>query len=265
MPLELIDTHCHIDFSIFDHDRDEILKRCQKAGIRKIVVPAVEFESWPKLVSLNSPFVHLYKAYGLHPVFLDNHQDIHLEALDRLLETNRPAAIGEIGLDFFLKDLDKRRQHKLFVAQLKLAMKHQLPVILHVRKAHDQVLECLESHRIKGGFVHAFNGTLNHAQRYCGLGFKLGIGGAVTWPKARKVRALAEELPASSIVLETDAPDMAVESIRSRSRNQTKPPRNSPEYLLEILDTLATIRDTTPKELAISCTQNALSVLETNV
>ena len=264
MQQELIDTHCHIDFSIFDHDRNEILERCLKAGINKIVVPAVAYKSWAKLASLDSPFVHFYKAFGLHPTFLDNHQDVHLEVLDELLKTDRPAAIGEIGLDFYIKGLDRQRQNQLFVAQLKLAKKHQLPVILHVRKAHDQILECLEKHPVQGGFVHAFNGSLDHARRYDILGFKLGIGGAVTWPQARKVRALAREIPSNSIVLETDAPDMAVESLRSGSKDQHKPLRNSPEYLMEILTTLAEIRNSTPEDLAIRSTENALSILNTN-
>ena len=264
MPQELIDTHCHIDFNIFDHDLDEILERCQQANITKIVVPSVEYSGWAKLAALNSSVVHFFKAFGLHPAFLNNHQDAHLDALDDLLNKDRPAALGEIGLDFYLKGLDKQRQNYLFVAQLKLAKKYQLPVILHVRKAHDQVLECLESNLIQGGIVHAFNGSLDHARRYNMLGFKLVIGGAVTWPQARKIRALAKDLPSNSIVLETDAPDMAVESLRSRSKDKNRPPRNSPEHLIEILDTLARIRKSTPEEIAIRSTENALSILNTN-
>lgn len=262
MPPELFDTHCHIDFDIFDHDREEILQRCGVAGITKIIVPAVKHQSWPKLITLRSQHVELYKAYGLHPVFLPEHQDIHLTALDELLEAKRPAAVGEIGLDFYIKELDQPRQLKLFIAQLKLANKHQLPVILHVRKAHQQVLQQLEDHRVAGGLVHAFNGSIDQALRYTKLGFKLGFGGAVTWPNARKIRALAEQLPLDSIVLETDAPDMTVESLRSGKHGFKEPARNSPEYLPEILNVLAAIRKISPDELALRCTQNALSILK---
>ena len=128
MQQDLIDTHCHIDFSIFDHDRDQILDRCFKVGINKIVVPAVEYKGWEKLAALDSSVVHFYKAFGLHPTFLGSHQDFHLEALDELLEMHRPAAIGEIGLDYYIKNLDRHRQNQLFVAQLKLAKKHQLQI-----------------------------------------------------------------------------------------------------------------------------------------
>lgn len=251
--MEIIDTHCHLDVADFDRDRNDVLERCRSLDVSKIIVPAIESKSWSNLLELCHLNKNLYPALGLHPVFIDQHHADDIEKLEQLLETVSPVAIGEIGLDFYLKDLDKDKQLALFEQQLLVAKNHELPVILHVRKAHDQVLQLLNKIQVKGGFCHAFNGSLQQAEKYIELGFKLGFGGTLTYENSTKIHALAKALPLESIVLETDAPDMVVESHRGQ--------RNSPEYIIESLNALATIRNEDINVIAQQTTLNAHEVI----
>ncbi len=251
--MDLVDTHCHLDVVDFDIDRSDVLKRCRHSGINKIIVPAIQSESWSNLLNLCNTEVGLYPALGLHPVFLKQHHPEDLNNLDNLLEKVRPIAVGEIGLDFYIKELDQQQQIALFEAQLFIAKKYELPVILHVRKAHDQVLQLLKKVKVKGGFCHAFNGSMQQAEKYIELGFKLGFGGTLTYKNSTKIHQLAKSLPLESIVLETDAPDMVVESHRGE--------RNSPEYIVDALFALAKIRGESVDFIAKQTTLNANDVM----
>jgi TatD DNase family protein len=251
--MELIDTHCHLDVEAFDADRSDILQQCRSAGITRIVVPAIHAAGWNKLLQLCRKEAGLYPALGLHPIYIESHKDSDLVALKEMLQTEKPLAVGEIGLDFFLTELDRNRQQSIFEAQLQLAQAARLPVLLHVRKAHDQVLATLRRIRVKGGIAHAFNGSLQQAQHYLELGFKLGFGGTLTYDRSSKIRQLAQELPVEAIVLETDAPDMVVAQHRGE--------RNSPEYLTHVLSALAELRQMDAMTLAQQTTTNACEVL----
>ena len=251
--MNIIDTHCHLDVTDFDHDREQVLKNCRDKGISKIIVPAIEAKSWNKVLDLCKAEEGLYPALGLHPVFMQHHHSKNLIQLEQLLETSSTVAIGEIGLDFYIKELDQQQQLELFEAQLVIAINHDLPVILHVRKAHDQVLKLLKKMKLKGGFCHAFNGSYQQAEQYLELGFKLGFGGTLTYENSTKIHRLAKTLPLDAIVLETDAPDMVVESHRGQ--------RNSPEYILESLTALASIRNEDIETIAEQTTKNSNDVI----
>ena len=251
--MELFDTHCHLDVEAFDADRSAILERCRAAGISQIVVPAIHAAGWEKLLDLCHQEAALYPALGLHPVYIDSHHDADLKALEERLVSEAPVAVGEIGLDFFLTELDQQRQQEIFEAQLQIAREASLPVILHVRKAHDQVLAALRRIRVPGGIAHAFNGSLQQAQQYLDMGFKLGFGGTLTYERSKKIRQLAHDLPLEAIVLETDAPDMVVSQHRGE--------RNSPEYLPTILAALSEVRQEDAASLAEQTTHNAREVL----
>lgn len=251
--MEIIDTHCHLDVAEFDHDRDDVLIRCRTTGISKIIVPAIESKTWSKVTGLCESEKGLYPALGLHPVFLEQHTPDDISKLEKLLEVATPVAIGEIGLDYYIKELDQQQQLNLFEAQLVIAKQHNLPVILHVRKAHDQVLQLLKKYMVNGGFCHAFNGSMQQADRYIELGFKLGFGGTLTFDNSTKIHKLAKELPLEFIVLETDAPDMVVESHRGE--------RNSPEYIIESLQALANIRNEDIEFIARQTTRNANEII----
>jgi len=254
--MDLIDSHCHIDVADFDADRAEVLARCRAAGIKRFIVPAIDVAGWDRLLRLCEQEQGLYPALGLHPVFLEQHQDGDVEKLEAKLATISVVAVGEIGLDFYIADLDKDRQRALFEAQLVIASNLGLPVILHVRKSHDEVLNYLKRFKLKGGIAHAFNGSLQQAQQYIDLGFKLGFGGTMTYEGSHKIHQLARELPIEAIVLETDAPDMVVASHRGE--------RNSPEYLLESLQALAKLRDEDIETLSQQTTDNTCAVFGLN-
>lgn len=247
--MRLYDTHCHLDVEAFDADRDAVIARARDVGVRDFLVPGIHRGEWPALVELCRREASCHPALGLHPVYLSRHTDRHIAELDAWLERERPAAVGEIGLDFAMKDLDRDRQVSLFEAQLALARDHQLPVVLHCRKAHDAILAGLKRIPVPGGTCHAFNGSIQQAYDYIDLGFKLGFGGMLTYERSSKLRRLAAELPLDAIVLETDAPDLTVASHQYQ--------RNSPEYLPEVLTALAEVRGTDPAEIAAATTANA--------
>jgi len=252
--MEIMDSHCHLDVADFDADRQTVLADCRAQGVSRIVVPGIVASGWDNLLQVCRQHKGLYPALGLHPVYLDEHGADDLKMLQqRLVDAPDVVAVGEIGLDFFLPDLDRQRQIELFEAQLTIANTAELPVILHVRKAHDQVISILKRFRPKGGIVHAFNGSLEQAQQYIGLGFKLGFGGMITYERSSKLRSLAKQLPLESLVLETDAPDMSGEPCRGQ--------RNSPQYLPQYLAALAEVRDEPAEHVAAVTTQNAMAVL----
>lgn len=248
--MELFDTHCHLDVPEFAGDRDAVLARSRDAGVSRLVIPAITEARWGELLDFCRPDSGLYPALGLHPVFTDAHRDVHIERLRERVAQERPVAVGEIGLDFFIPDPDRERQTELFEAQLAIAEEFQLPVLVHVRKAHDQVLQSLKKFSLPGGIAHAFNGSLQQAEQYLELGFYFGFGGMLTYERSKKIRKLAAELPLEHIVLETDAPDMTTAAHHGE--------RNSPEYLPEVLAALAEVRSEPADELAVRTTANAL-------
>ena len=252
--LEIIDSHCHIDVAAFDADRQQVLENCRAAGVSKMIVPGIAVSGWDKLLNICAQEKGLYPALGLHPVFLEQHGDADIERLEQAVAAVQLVAVGEIGLDYYVAGLDPVRQQALFEAQLCIARDAGLPVILHVRKAHDQVLATLKRIKVKGGIAHAFNGSLQQAQQYAGLGFKLGFGGMMSYAHSKRLRQLAGELPLDWLVLETDSPDMAGEGHRGE--------RNSPEYLPEYLASLAFVRGGEASVIAEQTTNNVRQVFK---
>ncbi|GGC08200.1 metal-dependent hydrolase [Marinobacterium zhoushanense] len=258
----LIDTHCHLDFPIFDSWRDQALRQACIASIGAIVVPGVTARHWVRVLDLtcgNSSAVRLYPALGLHPCFMSEHRPEHLDQLRTTVVEHRDrlVAIGEIGLDFQLEHYDARAQTELLQAQLLIAREAALPVLLHVRKAHDQVLKLLRQLRLpRAGIVHAFSGSEQQAREYAKLGFKLGFGGAISYPRATKLRRLAAELPLEWLVLETDAPDMPL----SRWRDEP----NQPLRVVEVAHIIAELRATTVEQVAQQTSATARKLLQLN-
>lgn len=251
--MELFDSHCHIDVTEFDADRDAVLARTRAAGVTRMLVPAVTAATWQSLLDLCQREPGLYPALGLHPIYLEEHRPEHITTLRKLITQQRPVAVGEIGLDYFVPTLDQQRQQALFEAQLTIAAEFDLPVILHVRKSHDAVLATLRRIKVPGGIVHAFNGSLPQAELYQAFGFKFGFGGTLTYERSTTIRQLARALPLESIVLETDAPDMVVAAHRGE--------RNSPEYLPDCLAALAAVRKESEDVIARETTRNACQIL----
>lgn len=249
-----IDTHNHLDFPEFDADRGEVLTRSRALGVERQVLIGVTEDHWERLWSLAEAEDGLYASFGLHPCFLHQHRPEHLtqlsERLERLAGHPKLCAIGEIGLDYYLAQPDKSAQQALFETQLQLARTFDLPVLLHVRRAHADVLATLKRCKPpKAGIVHAFSGSYEEAHEYRRLGFYLGLGGAGTWPQARRMHQMLARISLDDVVLETDAPDMAPASHPGQ--------RNSPEYLPTICADLARLMGVSTEELAEASYRNS--------
>ena len=249
----MIDTHCHLDAAEFDADRAAVHAQSQALGVERLVIPAVSVTGFPKTKAVVAQYAGCVAAYGIHPLYVMQAGDDDLAQVAAWLESERPVAVGEIGLDHYVPDLDPARQLVFFTAQLKLAWQFELPVLLHVRRAVDAVLRELRRVRVCGGIAHAFNGSRQQADEFIKLGFKLGFGGAMTYDGSSRIRALAASLPLSAIVLETDAPDIPPAWLNRG--------RNTPAELPAIARCLAELRGLPVDEVIAATSDNARAVL----
>ena len=245
----LIDSHCHLDADAFDPDRSAGIERAQAAGIGEQVVPATHADAWPRLREVCASAPGLHPAYGLHPVFLDPHQVAHLAALATWIERDQPVAVGECGLDYFIEELDRDAQQYYFDAQLELARDHDLPVIVHARRAVEATIGAIRRVGDLRGVVHSFSGSPEQARQLRDLGFMIGLGGPVTYERARRLRRLVATMPLDQLLLETDAPDQPDADNRGG--------RNEPALLVRVLDVIAGLRDQDREEIAAATTANA--------
>ncbi|NSL56571.1 TatD family hydrolase [Uliginosibacterium aquaticum] len=204
----LIDTHLHLDAPEFDPDRAAVVARACAAGVTRFVLPAVEIANGPTVRALAASLPGSAFACGIHPLYVDRALESDIARLGAQLAEGGAVAVGEIGLDGFEAEPDPARREWFFAEQLKLAREFDLPVILHIRRAQDRVLKYLRRHRVRGGIAHAFNGSLQQAQTFIELGFRLGFGGAMTYAGSTRIRQLAASLPLEALVLESDAPDI---------------------------------------------------------
>lgn len=245
----LVDSHCHIDAGEFDADRAAVIARARAAGVTTQVVPAITAAGFPALRELCAASDGLHPAYGLHPMFMDAHRPAHLDELARWLERERPVALGECGLDFYIEEADAEGQRRYFSAQLELAREFDLPVILHARRAVEEVTLALR--RIGGlrGVVHSFSGSEEQARQLWELGFLIGMGGPVTWPRARRLRRIVADMPLQFLLLETDAPDQPLVGRRGR--------RNEPALLREVCQVVADLRGEDFDHVAAATSANA--------
>jgi len=242
------DTHCHLDAAEFDVDRDAVYAAAIASGVDTLVIPAVSRDNFAAVAATCEHFPGCLPAWGLHPMAIDVHRPEHLADLRAQIAAQRPVAIGEIGLDLFV-DLDYPTQEYFYVEQLKIAQEFDLPVLLHCRRANDPLLKHLRKIRVRGGIAHAFNGSPQQADEFIKLGFKLGFGGAFTWPRANNLRRLAVDLPLEAIVLETDSPDIPPAWIGRG--------RNAPGELPRIAQTLADLRQVDLAVVAQATTRSA--------
>jgi len=265
-----VDTHCHLDAPEFEPDRAEMRARAARQGVALCVIPAVAAFNFDTVRELAHAQGDAY-ALGIHPLCADQAQPGDLERLDAELGARRDdprlVAVGEIGLDYFVEGMAPGRQEALFEAQLRLARRHGLPVLLHVRRSVDPVLRRLRQAgggRPWQGIAHAFNGSEQQAQACLDLGLHLGFGGAVTFDRALRLRRLATGLPLSALVLETDSPDIpphwlyATEAQRAQGRAQG---RNEPAELPRIAQHVAALRGIAVESLARATTANARAAL----
>jgi TatD DNase family protein len=253
----LIDTHVHLDAPELSADLDAVVARAKAAGVGMLVIPAVERANFARVRELAYAYDCVY-ALGIHPMYTPHAELADLAALEAALDLSDPrlVAVGEIGLDFFVPELiepqAREKQITLYAAQLKIAKRAGLPVLLHVRRSQDMLLKYLRRTPVSG-IAHAFNGSDAQAAQFAALGFCMGFGGQATHERALQIRKLFKELPAAQIVLETDAPDIAP-AWNYKGRNESS-------ELAKIAATLAPLREMSAAELAALSTQNARRAL----
>ncbi|WJI14140.1 TatD family hydrolase [Pseudoxanthomonas winnipegensis] len=245
----LTDSHCHLDAGEFDADRDAVIARALAAGVQRQVVPAIDAAGWPALRTLCSQHAGLYPAYGLHPMFLQAHAPEHLDLLREWIERERPVAIGECGLDFFVEGLDHQTQQLYFEGQLALAREFDLPLIVHARRAVEAVIVAIRKVGGLRGVVHSYAGSEEQARQLWDNGFMIGLGGPVTYERAQRLRRLAARMPLEHLLLETDAPDQPDAEHRGQ--------RNEPARLTRVCEVIAELRGQPYEEIARVTSENA--------
>ncbi len=248
----LIDTHIHLDAAEFDPDRDAVIARAEAAGVARFIVPSVERGNFDTVARLAQQHRSVRYGLGIHPLYVGGAGPGDLEVLDDALARGGAVAVGEIGLDYFVRDMAPDVQQSFYEAQLRIAKRHGLPVILHVRRAVDAILKQLRRIDVPGGIAHAFNGSRQQADMFLAMGFKLGFGGAMTYSGSTRIRQLAAELPLEAIVLETDAPDIPPAWAQGV--------RNEPANLRRYAEELAVLRGMEVAEVIAVTAKNAQSV-----
>lgn len=249
MMIRLIDSHVHLDDGAFDPDRSAVIERARAAGVESMIVPGVDKGSWSRIDALRTSHPQIFAAFGLHPVFLRNHAPGDVDALPAWLEHHHAVAVGEIGLDFFVTDLDHDLQRQYFTAQLQIAKQRNLPVIVHARAALEEVSLTLRRIGNLRGVVHSFSGSEQQAKSLWDNGFMLGIGGPVTYERARRLRRLVANMPIEFLLLESDAPDQPDASHRGQ--------RNEPARIADILRCIAELRGESQEHIATATSDNA--------
>ena len=259
--LNFTDSHCHLDFDEFKNDLPTLLDQCYQANIHHIIIPTIGPSNWLKVLNFIEKFsskkVSLHPCIGIHPWFLKTLSEHCLHDLETLLiqHLSQWLAIGEAGIDGVIdkEHNNLAQQLMIFEGQLQLAQKYDLPIIVHHRRSHQHIVPLLKKYKLsKGGIIHAFSGSYQQACQYIDLGFKLGIGGTITYPRAEKTIKTVKRLPLTSLVLETDAPSMPLYGFQGQD--------NSPLHLIDIFHTLAGIRQEPAEYLAIALEQNIQSL-----
>jgi TatD DNase family protein len=257
--MHLADSHCHIDLAPFDQDRESVLADCKRLGVNHLLVPGLSLQRMKKLLALKQCFPQLDICAGFHPYFLNEIQPgqwpSQLLAMQALIKKHQEdiVAIGEFGLDGSLP-LAMDFQQQVFLDQLELAQSLRLPVVLHHRQSHNELIRLIKHHKFsRGGVIHAFSGSYQIAKTYIELGFYLGIGGTITYPRGKKTRDAIADIPLEHLLLETDAPDMPLCGFQGQ--------RNSPTQLPIIAEALAALKHIDVEQVARATSANYNSLL----
>jgi len=245
----LIDAHCHLDFESFDDDREQVIQRAKDQNINDIVIPGTQQKYWDRIKKLCATSHRLHACYGLHPYWVDSHNKQSTKYLGKYIANNHPVALGECGLDFRPQQADKKTQLYFFEAQLEIAENNRLPVVIHSVNATEIVIQTIKKFKNLNGMIHSYSGSIEQAKQLIDLNFLISISASVTYDNAKKIKKTAREIPLTSLLLETDAPDQA-------DKNHFKE-RNEPAYLVNTLNTIAELRETSAEVVAEQTTKNA--------
>lgn len=250
----LVDTHCHLDFDRFDNDRDAVVARARLAGVRRIIVPAIDLPSCHLVLGLAERYEEVYAAVGVHPNSTAGWQDHWIDELRQLSRNRKVVAIGEIGLDYYRERSPKQVQQRALKRQLKLAVELELPVILHNRESSQDLLPILADSPLSGrdapGVFHSFSDSWATAEAALAMGFYLGFTGPVTYPRADDLRQVVARAPLSRMLVETDAPFLAPQAFRGK--------RNEPAYVVEVAKQISLIKELDAAQVACDTSDNAI-------
>ncbi|NVJ56546.1 MAG: TatD family hydrolase [Vibrionaceae bacterium] len=249
--MRLFDTHCHFDFKPFSANFPHHLAQAKQQGVERFLIPAIGPSNWQTLLELSHRYSEIYFALGFHPYFLDGNSPAHLSALERLLGEHhaRCVAVGECGLDAMI-EVNSDLQEQMFIAQIELAKTFQKPLVLHSRKTHNRIIQLLKLHKFSGGgVIHGFAGSYQQAMQYVELGFYIGVGGVITYPRANKTRQAVAKVPLDSLILETDSPDMPLNGYQGEY--------NHPKLLSEVLASLAELKEDSRQTIARKLWENS--------
>jgi TatD DNase family protein len=260
---QMIDTHCHLNFDAYDKNRAAVIEAAAKAGVTRIIIPAVDVETSKQAIDLSQQYAGIFAAVGVHPNSTADFNDAILAQIEELSHQPKIIAIGEIGLDYYWDKSPKEKQIAAFKAQLELARQRELPVIIHNRDASDNVMQILEqwvqdvpdSLKQRPGVLHSFSASQEIAERALAIGFYLGFTGPITFNKAEDLRKIARTVPLDKILVETDAPFLTPEPYRGKFPNK-------PEYIPHIVDRLAVLKNISTEAMAIATTENAIRLFQ---
>ncbi|MCQ4094191.1 TatD family hydrolase [Erwinia persicina] len=251
MTLRFVDTHCHFDFAPFAGDEAASIARAAAAGVEKIIAVGVSASRFEGVLALAEQYQAVYAALGVHPMAIAEHQPQDLVTLEQHLQRrrNKLVAVGEIGLDLYIDNPQFDRQQTLLDAQLRLAREYDLPVILHSRRTHDKLLQHLRRIDLpRRGVVHGFAGSEQQALAFIRAGYAIGVGGTITYERASKTRRAISRLPLTSLLLETDSPDMPLQGFQGEP--------NRPERVKNVWQTLCELRAEPPQQIAETLREN---------
>ncbi|WP_394145447.1 TatD family hydrolase [Vibrio atypicus] len=248
--MRLFDTHCHFDFEPFRTDFSTHLSLARQAGVERLIIPTISSENWQVVSDLSQQYENIFYALGMHPYFLSEQSERELDDLNTLLSqrSDKCVAVGECGLDAMVK-VDMALQERIFIHQIKMADQHQLPIILHSRKTDNRLLQLLKQNRFQyGGVLHGFSGSYQQAMQFIECGFYIGVGGVITYPRAKKTRQAVAQLPLEKLVLETDSPDMPLNGHQGKA--------NHPKMIGEIVSCLASLKGMSRQTIAENVWKN---------
>lgn len=253
----LFDTHCHLDLMVQKGiDIDTALQQASKAGVERILVPGIDASNWNVIQQYSHKYPMVDWAMGIHPMFVSEHSIEHIKQMKTRLERGEDCiAIGECGLDFYHGRDNQALQVSVLIEQLKLALHYHLPVLLHVRKAHQELIQVLKQYPLpRGGVLHGFTGSYEQGMQYIEQGLFLGIGGSITYERAKKTRNAVARLPLDKLLLETDAPDMPLNGYQGLP--------NQPKFIKNVLSSLILLRNESEQTITLKLSESVVSLFE---
>jgi len=250
----LTDSHCHLDFQVFDKDREQVLRRASENHISHIVIPGTQSIYWGRIKKLCDHNKHLHACYGLHPYWAKLHKEKNIDELANFIDNNKTVAIGECGLDFRKQHADKKTQLFFFNAQLQIADNKNLPVVLHSVNATETIIQTIKKFKNLKGMIHSYSGSCEQARQLIDLGFLISVGGGVTYDNAKKIKQVVKDIPLTSLLIETDAPDQIDQNNIGK--------RNEPAYLVNTVAAIAELKKTSKDTIAEQTTINAKKLFD---